>query len=136
MQDAHGDRLLILGRRESLPGRERFRGARRRLRSLLDFLTRGDDWLFDLAFAQTKEFAQLRTNHEQRARQHRTRYLDKEESGAWIGVGIGRLLKRDSQRGYLGDGKQRENNTGEVTQSMPPLDFIQSKVRGKVLQIP
>jgi hypothetical protein len=86
---------------------------------LLDFLTLLDDWLFDLAFTQTEESAQLRTNDEQSARQHGARYLQEEESGTWVGIGVSRPLKGNGQRSYLHDGKQNEHNTGEVTQSMP-----------------
>jgi hypothetical protein len=108
-----------------------FRAARRQLLSLLDFLSLLDARLFDLVFAETKEFAQLRTNNEQSARQHRAGYLEKEKSGTWIGVSIGGPLERHSEGRYLRDGKQHEHNTGVFTQIDAPLDLIESKVRSK-----
>ncbi|MFL6428872.1 MAG: hypothetical protein ACJ71S_11560 [Acidobacteriaceae bacterium] len=75
------------------------------MQSLLVFLTLLDDWLCDVVFARTKEFAQLRAHDEQSACRHGTGYLEEQKSGARIGIGIGGPLEGDSQSGYLCDGK-------------------------------
>jgi hypothetical protein len=89
---------------------------------LLDFLTLLDDRIFDVVFTQTEEFAQLGTDNEQSARQHGASHLEKQESGTWIGVSIGRPLEGDGQGNHLGNGKQDEQCAGEATHwQKPPL---------------
>jgi hypothetical protein len=88
---------------------------------LLNFLTLLNDGLFDVVLTAMEELAQFGTNNEERACGHGTGNLQEQESGTWIGVSVGWLLERNRQGKKLGDGKQDEQGTGELTHLLDPL---------------
>jgi hypothetical protein len=84
-------------------------------------LTLLDDGLFDVVFAPVEELPQFRPDDEERTCHHGPSYLQEQQTGTRVGVGVSRLLERNRKRDALRDREQNEQCAEKMMHSLDPL---------------